>query len=90
LAKTERPPEVIVEATCAHWRITGSEQFVPCLEDALDSQASTQAKQWLEEIRLLKSTRIVVTEHKSENGVEALKGIFVRDECFSFPCIFGG
>jgi hypothetical protein len=84
ISKTERPIEAVVQAAGAHWCITASERFAPILEDAVSSYASIDAKHWLEEIRLAKLPRIIVTEHTTENGIETVKGVFARDEYFNF------
>jgi DNA-binding winged helix-turn-helix (wHTH) protein len=76
--------DVVVEAAGAYWRITGSERFAPKLEAGVQSKASARAKYWLEEIRLSKVPKIVVTSKEDDNGTQTIKGVFTRNKGFSF------
>ena len=66
-------PETRVEAIGCHWLITQSHDYVDTVRAA---QVSSVAKDWLYEIELAKSPKVVVTDYDA--GARQAKGFFRR------------
>jgi hypothetical protein len=74
------PADAVAQAAGAHWRITGTEKFLPRLEAAVHSSASARQDNGLKKL----ASRRLPSEQKIEYGLESVEGTFVRNRGFNF------